>query len=72
MRNCYSDEDCKGITFEETKAFFLFLKHINDIDIAFDFYHVVGTDIDKATMKQVSDKKKALKASTLKKQGCYQ
>ncbi|XP_076800995.1 calcium uptake protein 1, mitochondrial-like [Clavelina lepadiformis] len=54
VRNCYSDEDCKGITFEETKAFFLFLKHINDIDIAFDFYHVVGTDIDKATMKQVA------------------
>lgn len=46
--------DSDGISFEETNSFFHFLKHIHDIDVAFDFYHAVGADIDKNTMKQVS------------------
>nr|CAB3263834.1 calcium uptake protein 1, mitochondrial [Phallusia mammillata] len=52
--NTEEGESVKGISFEETKAFFHFLKHINDVDVAFDFYHVVGADIDKHTMKQVA------------------
>lgn len=55
VKKAYRDEEeAKGISFEETKAFFHFLKSINDVDMAFDFYHVVGADIDKQTMKQVS------------------
>nr|XP_002128176.1 calcium uptake protein 1, mitochondrial [Ciona intestinalis] len=54
IRKEYSGEKSRGISFQETKAFFLFLKHINDVDVAFDFYHVVGADVDKATMKQVA------------------
>lgn len=47
-------EDTEGISFKDMHSFFLFLKHIHDIDIAFDFYHAVGADIDKETMKQVA------------------
>jgi len=43
-----------GITFEECRSFFEFLKHINDIDLAFDFYNYAGSDIDKETLKQVA------------------
>jgi len=43
-----------GLTFEECRSFFEFLKHINDIDLAFDFYNYAGTDIDKETLKQVA------------------
>lgn len=46
-------EDGEGISFKDMQSFFLFLKHIHDIDIAFDFYHAVGADIDKDSMKQV-------------------
>ncbi|XP_039257817.2 calcium uptake protein 1, mitochondrial-like isoform X1 [Styela clava] len=45
--------DDEGISFKDMQSFFLFLKHIQDIDIAFDYYHAVGADIDKATMKQI-------------------
>lgn len=54
VRKEFSDEKCKGVTFEETKAFFVFIKQINDVDLAFDFYRVVGADIDKETMKRVA------------------
>lgn len=47
-------EDGEGISFKDMQSFFLFLKHIQDIDIAFDFYHAVGADIDKDSMKQVA------------------
>ena len=47
------DEGPSGLTFDECRSFFEFLKHINDIDLAFDFYNYAGTDIDKETMKQV-------------------
>ena len=53
MKKSYDSDNNKGISFNETKSFFAFLKHINDVDVAFDFYHIVGTDIDKDTLKQV-------------------
>ena len=50
----FKDQETDGVSFEETKAFFVFIKQINDVDLAFDFYRVVGADIDKETMKRVS------------------
>ena len=53
MRKQFSDESKVGISFEETKSFFLFIKQIHDVDLAFDFYRVVGAEIDMETMKRV-------------------
>uniref|UniRef100_A0A8K9XIE0 Calcium uptake protein 1, mitochondrial n=1 Tax=Oncorhynchus mykiss TaxID=8022 RepID=A0A8K9XIE0_ONCMY len=46
--------DAQGITFEEVKNFFTFLKNVNDVDTALSFHHMAGASIDKATMKQVA------------------
>jgi len=54
VRKQFSDESKVGISFEETKSFFLFIKQIHDVDLAFDFYRVVGAEIDMETMKRVA------------------
>merc|ERR1712183_984339 len=54
VRKQFGNESKVGISFEESRSFFLFIKQIHDVDLAFDFYRVVGAEIDMETMKRVA------------------
>ncbi|KJH51034.1 EF hand [Dictyocaulus viviparus] len=49
-------KSAKGITFEETKAFFQFLYHIEDVDMALHFHRMAGLAIDANLLKRVARK----------------
>ncbi|CAB3409980.1 unnamed protein product [Caenorhabditis bovis] len=45
-----------GVDFEETKSFFEFLYHIDDVDIALHFHKMAGMSIDGKLLKRVATK----------------
>ncbi|KAK6747790.1 hypothetical protein RB195_000779 [Necator americanus] len=49
-------ESHTGISFEETRAFFQFLYHIEDVDMALHFHRMAGLAIDAELLKRVARK----------------
>ncbi|EPB75807.1 EF hand [Ancylostoma ceylanicum] len=49
-------ENARGISFEETRAFFQFLYHIEDVDMALHFHRMAGLSIDAELLKRVARK----------------
>jgi len=44
----------KGISFEDYRSFYNFLRNIHDIDVALTFYHIAGSSIDKQIFRHVA------------------
>ncbi|CAJ0604109.1 unnamed protein product [Cylicocyclus nassatus] len=55
VRRKYKDHQ-QGITFDETRAFFQFLYHIEDVDMALHFHRMAGLSIDAELLKRVARK----------------
>ncbi|CAD6192737.1 unnamed protein product [Caenorhabditis auriculariae] len=47
-------DQAPGISFEETKAFFDFLYHIDDVDVALHFHKMAGIPVDANLLKRVA------------------
>uniref|UniRef100_A0A1I7TE60 Calcium uptake protein 1 homolog, mitochondrial n=1 Tax=Caenorhabditis tropicalis TaxID=1561998 RepID=A0A1I7TE60_9PELO len=56
VKRRFKGDNSKGINFEETKAFFEFLYHIDDVDIALHFHKMAGMSIDAKLLKRVAVK----------------
>ncbi|KAF1758069.1 hypothetical protein GCK72_014527 [Caenorhabditis remanei] len=56
VKRRFKGEESKGVSFEETKAFFEFLYHIDDVDIALHFHKMAGMSIDAKLLKRVAVK----------------
>ncbi|CAI2351448.1 unnamed protein product [Caenorhabditis sp. 36 PRJEB53466] len=56
VKRKFKGENAKGVNFEETKAFFEFLYHIDDVDIALHFHKMAGMSIDGKLLKRVAVK----------------
>ncbi|CAI5447112.1 unnamed protein product [Caenorhabditis angaria] len=54
VKRKFKGDNAKGITFAETRAFFEFLYHIDDIDIALHFHKMAGMAIDAKLLKRVA------------------
>lgn len=56
VKRRFKGDQSKGVSFEETKAFFEFLYHIDDVDIALHFHKMAGMSIDAKLLKRVAVK----------------
>ncbi|CCF23405.1 Calcium uptake protein 1 homolog, mitochondrial [Caenorhabditis elegans] len=56
VKRRFKGENLKGISFGETKAFFEFLYHIDDVDIALHFHKMAGMSIDAKLLQRVAVK----------------
>ncbi|CAL2040863.1 unnamed protein product [Caenorhabditis brenneri] len=56
VKRRFKGDHSKGVSFEETKAFFEFLYHIDDVDIALHFHKMAGMSIDGKLLKRVAVK----------------
>ncbi|KAL6740129.1 hypothetical protein Aduo_013515 [Ancylostoma duodenale] len=55
IKKKFKEKDSRGISFEETKAFFQFLYHIEDVDMALHFHRMAGLSIDAEVARKVTD-----------------
>ncbi|CAF1447071.1 unnamed protein product [Adineta steineri] len=54
IKKAYPVEKSVGISFNDYKNFYSFLRNIHDIDVALTFYHIAGGAIDKQIFRHVA------------------